>query len=93
MMWGTNTQKIRIFSKKLNSGNCQVKFYINSEKGKPYYGYLLVRSGQKVSDVITSIYHKLEQIDDLDNYYHRHLYQMGRNPNYEPSFLIFRGDQ
>jgi hypothetical protein len=61
--------KIRITTKQLASGNCQVKFFIE-DQNKPQYGYLLVNGVRPVSDVIREIRERLEQIrqSKLDMY-------------------------
>ena len=82
--------KIRIFSKKLPSGKCQVKFYLKSNEKTPYYGYLLVESGRTVKDVIEMIYTKLKKIDQSDLYFHGNLYNLQRKPKKDPAFILFR---
>ena len=90
MMIETGTQRIKIFSKRLPSGNCQVKFYVNTDNGRSYYGYMLVASGKKVSDVITLLHTKMQKIDTPDAYYHGHLFDLGRKQEFEPGFILYR---
>ncbi len=90
MLLDSGNQKIRIFSKKLPSGKCQVKFFVNSDSGNTYYGYTLVKSGCKVSDVFIRIYRKLQEIDHPDMYFHGHLYRIGTENYPDPNFIIFR---
>ena len=47
---------IRLFSKKLASGKCQVKFYLNSLQGTDYYGYILAEGKETVSMVVSRIH-------------------------------------
>jgi hypothetical protein len=89
-MLTTEAYRIRIFSKKLSSGKCQVKFYLKSNKKTPYYGYLLVDSGRTVNDVIEMIYTKLKKIDQPDLYFHDHLYNLQRKSKNDPDFMLFR---
>jgi hypothetical protein len=56
----TSESKIRITSKKLASGNQQVKFYIEDEK-HPQYGYLLVTGTRSVGEVIEEIKGRIAQ--------------------------------
>jgi hypothetical protein len=56
----TLESKIRITSKKLASGNHQVKFYIEDEK-HPQYGYLLVTGSRSVGEVIEEIKNRIAQ--------------------------------
>jgi hypothetical protein len=85
----SKTHKIRIFSKKLSSGKCQVKFYFTSIKGKPYYGYMLVESGKTVRDVLDMILDKTKHIDQPDRYYHNHLYNVGADSDFDSTFMVF----
>ncbi|MBS9524727.1 hypothetical protein KIH41_15770 [Litoribacter ruber] len=52
--------KIRITSKKLASGNHQVKFFIEDEK-HPQYGYLLVTGSRSVGEVIEEIKNRIAE--------------------------------
>jgi len=81
--------KIRIYSKKLPSGKCQVKFYLTTTKGNPYYGYMLVESGKTVRHVVEAILEKLKDIDRPDRYYHKHLYNIGTKPSIDSTFMVF----
>jgi len=45
---------IRITTKALNSGNCQVKFFIEDEEN-PQYGYLLLHETKPVGDILEEI--------------------------------------
>ena len=85
----TETQKLKIYSKKLSSGKSQVKFFLTSKKGKAYYGYMLVESGKTIRYVMETILHKLKDIADPERYYHQHLYHIGDKSNFDPSFLLF----
>lgn len=45
---------IRITTKALSSGNCQVKFFIEDAKN-PQYGYLLLHETKPVGDILEEI--------------------------------------
>ncbi len=85
----TETQKLKIYSKRLSSGKSQVKFFLTSRRGKAYYGYMLVDPGSTIRNVMEAILHKLQDIDCPDRYYHRHLYHIGDKSSFDPSFLLF----
>ncbi|HLF35738.1 MAG TPA: hypothetical protein VI583_15955 [Cyclobacteriaceae bacterium] len=53
---------IRLYSKKLASGKCQVKFYLNNLQGNNYYGYVLAEGRDTVSKVVSRIHHCLNEI-------------------------------
>ena len=86
---GSKAQKIRIYSRKLPSGNCQVKFYLTTQKGNPCYGYMLVESSKSVRQVMEILFDKLKEIDRPDMYYHKHLFNVGTKSDYDPTFMIF----
>jgi hypothetical protein len=85
----SKTHKIKIYSKKLPSGRCQVKFYLTTTRGKPYYGYILVESDKTVRYVIETILKKMEGIDEPDAYYHKHLYNVGTKSVIDSTFMVF----
>ena len=89
MMLVSKTHKIKISSKKLPSGKCQVKFYLTTQEGNPYYGYLLIESGRTVRSVIETILEKLDGIDKPGEYFHKHLYNVGTHAGYDSTFIIF----
>ena len=56
------TNNIKIVSKRLPSGNHQVKFFIEDEL-HPRYGYLLVSGSKSVAEVIAEIKQRLEMME------------------------------
>ena len=82
--------QIKIESKKLKSGKCQVKFQTNGLLTYDYYGYALVEGEKTLREVIGDIKSKLSKVGDLDNYYQRNLYSIKRDRIYENDFVIFR---
>ena len=85
----SNARKIKIYSKKLPSGNCQVKFYLTTQNGNPYYGYILVEPGKTVRYIVETILKKLDGIDQPDEYYHKHLYNVGTRSIFDSTFMVF----
>ena len=83
----SNAQKIKIYSKKLPSGNSQVKFYLTTQNGNPYYGYILVEPGKTVRYIVETILKKLDGIDPPDSYYHKHLYNVGTRSIFDSTFI------
>ena len=82
-------QKIRIFTKKLASGKCQVKFYIITGEGIPCYGYLLVEAGRSVRDVVEIIYRRIGKIGKPENYYHHSLMNIKNAVEKDPKLFLF----
>lgn len=81
--------KLNIRAKKLPSGKLQVKFSANTNKNKELYGYLLVESKTSLKDVVTGIQDKLYEMQNLNDYYHNHLYTIGKASEKRYQFLIF----
>ncbi len=82
--------QIKIESKKLKSGKCQVKFQTNGLLSEDFYGYALVEGEKTLREVIGEIKLKLSKVGDLDNYYQRNLYSIKRGRAEENDFVIFK---
>ena len=82
--------QLKIESKRLKSGKCQVKFQTNGMLTDDYYGYALVEGEKTLREVIGEIKSKLNKVGDLDNYYQRNLYSIKRDRIHENDFVIFR---
>lgn len=83
--------QLKIESKKLHSGKCQVKFYFTGEAGRGVYGYTLVDSGTTLKDVVVQIKQKLSSISGYENYYQNHLFSLGKsNRIFSDNFVIFK---
>ena len=70
--------KLRITSKKLNSGRYQVKFFATI-KSKQLYGYVLVEAEETLRSVIQRIRTRLNELDQTADYHHLHLFQIGQH--------------
>ena len=55
--------KLRITSKRLKSGNYQVKFFATVQNEKTLYGYLLVEANETLKRVIQKIRERLASLD------------------------------
>ncbi|MBL3658473.1 hypothetical protein [Fulvivirga sediminis] len=82
--------KLKLYSKKLKSGKCQIKFVVSSSNQSRWHGYMLAESGSTLKEVVSSIEEEMRYIDAKDAYYHSHLYNLAeplkRNRD---SILIF----
>ncbi|WP_425391366.1 hypothetical protein [Ekhidna sp.] len=78
--------KLRISSKKLQSGRYQVKFFATIRGEKELYGYVLVEAEETLKSVITRIRRKLKELDKSIEYRHFHLFNVGREQ--QPSNLM-----
>lgn len=80
--------RLRISSKKLQSGRYQVKFFATIKKSKELYGYVLVESGETLKSVINRIQERLKELDTSAEYHHFHLFQVGKEELHD-NLMIF----
>ena len=88
MIWQNG--KLKLHSKKLASGKCQIKFHWNGKNMDPVYGYLLTDGDRTFRDVIREIRREVDKVRKPDWYYHRHLYQLGYPPEYRRDLIIYK---
>ena len=83
--------ELKIESKRLQSGKCQVKFYVSGDVLNNLYGYTLVDSKATLKQVVSQIKVKLSSIKDYSNYYQQGLFSIGKIPIGESeNFMIFK---
>ena len=58
---------LKINSKKLKSGKCQVKFHAEVNLKRKLYGYMLAESGEKLNNVVEKIIARLDRIKSREN--------------------------
>ena len=80
--------RLKISSKKLNSGRFQVKFYATVDD-KDMYGYLLVEPEESLKKVVGKIRRRLNVLNHSIEYHHFHLYDLSNQAQTDPNFLIF----
>lgn len=81
--------KLKLLSKKLKSGKCQIKFYVSSDTRKNMYGYLLAESGTTLKEVVGKIEHKVRTIESASQHYQSHLYNLATRDVSNDHILIF----
>lgn len=81
--------KIRLSSKKLQSGRCQVKFYAQVSDHKQLYGYVLVNATETLRQVIEKIRLRLDGMNVNDSFHHINLYSIGKRNTDDLNFVIF----
>ena len=81
--------KLRLFSKKLSSGNYQIKFHAHKEDDHKKYGYVLVPEGSTLKDVVYMIRTELLKRSRGDLYHHEHLYSLGKPSQRNHNLVIF----
>ncbi len=82
--------QIKIESKRLHSGRCQVKFRTYGMFREDYYGYTLVDGDKTLKEVIAELKAKLRKTGGPNNFYQRNLYSLQRNRNVDNDFVIFK---
>lgn len=82
--------KLKISSKKLNSGRYQVKFFATVREEQDLYGYVLVNADETLKKVIKKIKKRLQTIDCTSEHNHFHLYSIGQDSQDELNFMIFQ---
>lgn len=70
-----NDYRLKISSKKLKSGKCQIKFEFVQTDVPSYYGYLLAEGKTPLSEVIMTIYEKTRSVT-IGDCFHDHLFHL-----------------
>jgi len=94
-MWGSYSERydglqLKIESKKLKSGKCQVKFYTKGLLTEDFYGYALVEGGKPLMEVVREIKAKLAKVGSINRFYQQNLYSIKRDRTPEEDFVIFK---
>lgn len=82
--------QIKVESKKLKSGKCQVKFFTNGLYVEDFYGYALVEGDKTLREVVDEIKAKLNAMGNPANYYQQNLYSIKRGRTRVEDFVIFK---
>ena len=82
--------QIKIESKKLKSGKCQVKFFTKGLLEEDFYGYALVEGEKPLTEVVREIKTKLSKVGSINSFYQQNLYSIKRNKTPEEDFVIFK---
>ena len=82
--------QLRIESKKLKSGKCQVKFYTKGMLNEDFYGYTLVEGEKPLQEVVREIKMKLSKVGSINHFYQQNLFSIRSNAMREKDFVIFR---
>lgn len=80
---------LKLTTKKLRSGKCQVKFYATLREKKDLYGYVLVDADKTLKDVVVNIKEKLFEIKQTKDFHHLPLYSIGKSGREDLNFIIF----
>lgn len=80
---------LKLSSKKLKSGKCQVKFYATVRTNKNMYGYVLAEAEETLREVVGKIKLRLDQVKNRDSFHHINLYTIGKRQPNDTNILIF----
>ncbi len=81
--------KLRLKSKKLESGKFQINFSTEGAS-ENYYGYLLAEPFTPLNEVINKIHRHVDSMSDRPKYFQRNLFSLGRRENNSGRILIFK---
>ena len=86
-----NHYGLKIESKRLISGNFQVKFFARQKQKKSFYGYVLVDAASTLKEVVLRIRNKLCFIQSQKDFRQTHLYSIGKfsELDLDLNFIIF----
>lgn len=83
--------KIKLSSKRLHSGRCQVHFQVRTETGESsWYGYTLAEPQDTVSEVVGRIRSRFSQAKDKISLYQKVLYHMNEHYKEANDLMIFK---
>lgn len=80
---------LKLSSKRLRSGKCQVKFFARIDTRKELYGYVLVDAEETLKDVVLSIKSRLDKVKYRDTIHHINLYAVGQHSVFNDNFVVF----
>ena len=84
-----NEYRLKLSSKKLKSGKCQVKFYATVRKMEGLHGYVLVDANQTLKSVVSGINRRLKTIQQARDFQQIHLYSIGNKDHRDMNFIFF----
>jgi hypothetical protein len=80
--------KLKLKSKKLQSGRFQIGF--STEGASGYYGYLLAEAQTPVHEIIEKIDRHVRAMTDSERYLQRNLFSFGNRQTNSGRILIFK---
>lgn len=81
--------RLKIKSKKLDSGKFQVNFATEGFSDN-YYGYLLTESKTSLREVVEKIQRHLDAVQITDRYFQRNLFSIGKREVNTGRIMIFK---
>ena len=81
--------KLKLSSKKLKSGKCQVKFELSEPAASSYYGYILSEGNTPLREVIQIIYKRVQRLHTGDSF-HEHLFHLEKRNYPQQPLILFK---
>ena len=85
----SENMKLKLSTRKLKSGNFQVKFEVSNEEVEHCYGYVLAKPGTTLKHVVGSIQQKILTQEARGDAPYVHLFSLDRRPRKMDDILIF----
>lgn len=82
--------KLKIQSKRLDSGRFQVNFSTNHIPDGGFYGYLLAEPKTSITDIVNKISRHVEAMNNSERYFQRNLFSLGNRKMNSGRILIFK---
>jgi len=83
--------KIKLSSKRLNSGRCQVRFHARTKAGdSSWYGYALAEPEDTLSEVVGRIKSRFSKAEDKLSLHQQVLYHLNGDYREQYDFMIFK---
>ena len=80
--------KLKLKSKRLKSGKCQIQFFVTSNDVQTCYGYLLAEAGTTLKEVVGKI-EKEVRTKEFTGSSNDHLFNLANRKTRDQSILIF----
>lgn len=84
-----NEYKLKLRSKKLKSGKCQIRFELFERRRSSYYGYILSEGKTPLREIIQVIYSKIRLIQYGDSF-HDHLFHLERRKYPQQPLILYK---
>lgn len=81
--------KLKISSKRLKSGKCQIKFEFVQANVSSFYGYILAEGKTPLREVVTTIYERTKSFS-VGDYFHDHLFHIQKRNFPQHHIFLFK---
>ncbi len=82
--------KLKLTSKRLKSGRCQIKFTVSGKYRESCYGYLLADSGCTLRQVVELIEDRIRNLENPELFFHGHLYNLQERSRHTNNVILYQ---